>query len=112
MPVVLRNGEEAIDLLAFVDTGASNCLFEREHGELLGLEIETGEPKTTISTRINRRRAGRKPARPKLVPQSTRPTCISNRVVISSGAAAQSTLFQAPLRPREGDRIPCWRHSL
>jgi predicted aspartyl protease len=46
LPVVLRNGQEAIDLLAFVDTGASNCLFAREHGELLGLEIETGEPKT------------------------------------------------------------------
>ena len=46
LPVILRNGKEATDVLAFVDTGASNCLFEREHGELLGLEIETGQPKT------------------------------------------------------------------
>lgn len=28
-----------------VDTGASNCLFEREHGELLNLDIEAGQPK-------------------------------------------------------------------
>jgi len=28
------------------DTGASNCLFEREHAGLLNLEIETGHPKT------------------------------------------------------------------
>ena len=46
LPVVLRYGAEAVDLLAFVDTGASNCLFQREHGELLGFEIESGQPKT------------------------------------------------------------------
>jgi predicted aspartyl protease len=29
-----------------VDTGASNCLFEREHGEMLDIDVETGESKT------------------------------------------------------------------
>lgn len=46
LPVVLTNGGESVDILAFVDTGASNCLFEREHADLLNLEIETGDPKT------------------------------------------------------------------
>lgn len=43
LPVILRSGGEAIKLLAYLDTGASNCLFERKHGELLNLEIEAGE---------------------------------------------------------------------
>jgi hypothetical protein len=43
LPVVLRSGAETIDLLAYVDTGASNCLFEREHGEMLNLNIEAGD---------------------------------------------------------------------
>src|SRR5258708_21250262 len=42
LPLVLRSGEETVDLLAQVDTGASNCLFEREHGEMLNLDIEAG----------------------------------------------------------------------
>ena len=46
VPVVLRTAGETADVLALVDTGASNCLFERENAELLNLEIETGEPKT------------------------------------------------------------------
>jgi hypothetical protein len=41
--VVLKSGSEVTDLLACIDTGASNCLFERNHGELLNLEIETGD---------------------------------------------------------------------
>ena len=45
MPVVLKSGAETVDLLARVDTGASNCLFEREHGEMLNLDIERGNPK-------------------------------------------------------------------
>ena len=44
--MVLRSGVETLDVLANVDTGASNCLFEREHGEMLDLEVEAGEPKT------------------------------------------------------------------
>jgi hypothetical protein len=46
LPVVLRSGGERIDLFASVDTGASNCLFERAHGEGLNLEIEAGDAKT------------------------------------------------------------------
>ena len=46
MPIVLKSGDETVDLLATIDTGASNCLFEREHGEMLNLDIESGEAKT------------------------------------------------------------------
>ena len=46
LPVVLRNGTETVDLLAYVDTGASNCLFARKQGEMLNLNVEGGEPKT------------------------------------------------------------------
>lgn len=46
VPVVLKNGSETVHLIAYLDTGASNCLFERKFGELLNLDIETGEPKT------------------------------------------------------------------
>jgi hypothetical protein len=35
-----------IDILASLDTGASNCLFERKHGELLNLDIEAGDRRT------------------------------------------------------------------
>lgn len=45
LPLVLRSAGETVDLLAHVDTGASNCLFEREHGEMLNLDIEAGDPK-------------------------------------------------------------------
>jgi hypothetical protein len=43
MPVALRSGSEVSDLIAYLDTGASNCLFERKHGEFLNLEIEAGD---------------------------------------------------------------------
>jgi hypothetical protein len=46
MPVILRSGGAAVKLLAYLDTGASNCLFERKHGELLNLEIEAGDRRT------------------------------------------------------------------
>jgi hypothetical protein len=45
LPVVLRSGGERVDLIAFVDTGASNCLFGRTHGEVLNLDIEAGDAK-------------------------------------------------------------------
>jgi predicted aspartyl protease len=44
MPVILNNGAERVKLLAHVDTGASHCLFERKHGELLNLDVEAGDP--------------------------------------------------------------------
>jgi hypothetical protein len=46
LPVVLRSGGEMVKLPACVDTGASHCLFERNHAELLNLEVETGDHKT------------------------------------------------------------------
>ena len=46
MPVVLISGNEVVELLAIVDTGASNCLFERKHGELLNPENESGDYRT------------------------------------------------------------------
>jgi hypothetical protein len=49
VPVVLQHGEEIIEVQAKLDTGASFCIFERGHGELLNLVIEDGEP-ITIGT--------------------------------------------------------------
>jgi hypothetical protein len=49
VPVILQHGEEIIEVQAKLDTGSSFCIFEREHGELLNLVIENGEP-TTIGT--------------------------------------------------------------
>lgn len=46
VPVVMRSGGNVVDLLARVDTGASNCLFAREQAEMLGLKVEAGDPKT------------------------------------------------------------------
>jgi hypothetical protein len=43
MPVVLKCGDDAVHLLGYLDTGASHCLFERRHGELLRLDIEAGD---------------------------------------------------------------------
>jgi hypothetical protein len=45
LSVTLSSAAETIELLAYVDTGSSHCLFEREHAELLGLDLEAGEPK-------------------------------------------------------------------
>jgi predicted aspartyl protease len=44
LPVFLNSVAERVKLLAHVDTGASHCLFERSHGELLNLDIEAGDP--------------------------------------------------------------------
>ena len=44
LPVFLNSGTERVKLLAHLDTGASHCLFERRHGELLNLEVEAGDP--------------------------------------------------------------------
>ena len=43
VPVVLKCGDDAVHPLGYLDTGASHCLFERRHGELLGLDIESGD---------------------------------------------------------------------
>jgi len=46
IPAVLKAGEKKIELLAKIDTGASDCLFERGYGEALGLRVEEGVRKT------------------------------------------------------------------
>jgi hypothetical protein len=48
VPVILQTGTDVVILKAKVDTGSSNCIFERKHGERLGLDIEKG-----ILQRIN-----------------------------------------------------------
>lgn len=40
--VILKFGDEVITAEAKVDPGAEVCLFRREQGEMLGLEIENG----------------------------------------------------------------------
>ncbi len=45
VPVILQLNEKIVELEAKIDTGAENCIFERRHGETLGLEIESGEEK-------------------------------------------------------------------
>ena len=44
LPVILKSGEEMVEIHAKIDTGSSHCIFERQHGELLNVEIETGRP--------------------------------------------------------------------
>ena len=49
LPVILQSGETFLEINAKLDTGASHCIFERNHAELLNLDIESGEP-TIIGT--------------------------------------------------------------
>ena len=42
LPVTLLCGEARADLEAQIDTGASCCIFRRDLGESLGLDIENG----------------------------------------------------------------------
>jgi hypothetical protein len=44
VPVIIRSGPEATEFYAGVDTGASLCVFERQHGEKIHLDIERGTP--------------------------------------------------------------------
>jgi predicted aspartyl protease len=43
VPVTLRLTDYAATLEAKLDTGATECVFARQHGESLGLDIESGE---------------------------------------------------------------------
>jgi hypothetical protein len=43
LPVELE-AERPVRLLAYVDTGAANCLFRSEYAELLGLTLTDGVP--------------------------------------------------------------------
>lgn len=40
--VKLSLGQSSVDVLAKLDCGASNCVFERAHGEFLEIEVESG----------------------------------------------------------------------
>ncbi len=42
--VVLQDGDQTVDFEAKVDTGATHCVFERQHAERLGIDVESGEP--------------------------------------------------------------------
>lgn len=55
IPVILSLKNETVDFLAKVDTGADFCIFKREHGEALGLDIETGYLQTfdTVAGNFN-----------------------------------------------------------
>ena len=43
VPIVLHYGDITVDFEAKIDTGSSFCIFERTHGERLGLDIESGQ---------------------------------------------------------------------
>jgi len=53
VPVTLNLGEENVVFEAKIDTGAENCIFERIHGERLGLVIESGEKQNFITVAGN-----------------------------------------------------------
>lgn len=38
----MRLGKDSVNFEAKIDTGSTYCIFERTHGEKLGIEIETG----------------------------------------------------------------------
>jgi hypothetical protein len=42
IPVLLRSGGLSVDVTTKLDTGASDCIFERFYGEELKLDIESG----------------------------------------------------------------------
>ena len=45
VPVILQLNDRLVEIEAKIDTGAENSIFERRHGETLGLEIESGAEK-------------------------------------------------------------------
>ncbi len=44
VPAQLRSGDNVVDIAAKLDTGADSCIFAREYGERLELDIESGTP--------------------------------------------------------------------
>ncbi len=46
LDVLLRFGDKDVEVVTKLDTGASFCIFRRIYGELLGLNIESGQPET------------------------------------------------------------------
>ena len=43
VPVFLSNGISQAAFKAKIDTGASYCIFERKHAEVLGVDVESGD---------------------------------------------------------------------
>jgi hypothetical protein len=43
VPIFLSNGISQTALKAKIDTGASYCIFERKHAEVLGIDVESGD---------------------------------------------------------------------
>jgi hypothetical protein len=48
VPVSLSVLGQTIDVVTKVDTGATNCIFAREVGHELGLDIESGQPERFV----------------------------------------------------------------
>jgi hypothetical protein len=47
VPIILERDEaRSVRLLAKVDTGATDCIFQRDYADQLGLPVESGERKT------------------------------------------------------------------
>jgi aspartyl protease len=44
IPIELRVGNQRVELIARLDTGAAHCIFDRRYGEELGLDVESGRP--------------------------------------------------------------------
>jgi predicted aspartyl protease len=44
LEVVLRFGNESVDVIAKIDTGSTDCIFVRSVAERLGIDLESGEP--------------------------------------------------------------------
>jgi hypothetical protein len=44
IPTTISDSERIATFMAKVDAGAQYCLFKREHGEQLGLDLEAGKP--------------------------------------------------------------------
>jgi len=48
IPISLQRKDEWIEFDAYIDTGASSCLFPADVAEILGLDLEKGEVKKMI----------------------------------------------------------------
>ena len=44
IPTELRVGDQKVELIAKLDTGAAHCIFERKYAEELGIDVESGRP--------------------------------------------------------------------
>jgi hypothetical protein len=44
VPTELGVGDQRVELIARLDTGAAHCIFERRNAEELGLAVESGRP--------------------------------------------------------------------